>query len=91
MQLLKDFEIQAWSFSKPLLYVPLVQYITLDDDLMGTRSVDNPVRMLSDHKADIEGHCTDIVADVLFPFTLDSRLWRRVSLRRQMYLACSSR
>lgn len=75
-QLLNDFERQAWSVSKRLFYVLLVQLITLDDDLMGTRSRDNQVKMLSDRNADREGHSTDNVADALFRLTDVSRFRR---------------
>lgn len=37
-QLLNYFERRAWSVSKRLFYVPLVQFITLEDELIGTRS-----------------------------------------------------
>lgn len=47
-QLLNDFERQAWTVSKRLCYVPFVRFITLGDDLMGTRSADNQVKMLSE-------------------------------------------
>lgn len=64
--------------SNHIFYFPLVQLSTLDDDLMGTRSRHNEVKMLSDRKADREGHSTDNVADAIFRFMIDSRLRRRV-------------
>lgn len=46
------------------------KFATLDDDLSGTRAVDNQVKMLSSRKADREGHCSDAIADDLFCVTL---------------------
>lgn len=43
----------------------------------GTSSAENEVKMLSDRKADREGHVADIVADGMFRFTLDTRFRRR--------------
>lgn len=58
--------------SKRLFYVLLVEFRTLDEDLMGMRSRDNQAKMLSDRKADREGHGTDNVDDALFRLTIDS-------------------
>lgn len=45
-----------------------------DNDLFGTRSVDNQVKKLSNRKADKEGHSADVVADALFCVVLGIRL-----------------
>lgn len=63
--------------STRLFYVPLVQFITLECDLTGTRSRFVQVKMLSDRKAGIERQSSDIVSDVLFHFTLKSWFRRR--------------
>lgn len=41
----------------------MVQFMNLDDDLIGTRSSRNQVEILSDRKADRASHSTDNVAD----------------------------
>lgn len=51
--------------------------MTLDDELIGTRSQYNPVKKISDRKADREGQSVDCLADALFRLILDWRLHRR--------------
>lgn len=63
------------------VFSPAVSIHHIDDDLMGTRSVENQIKIISDRNADSESHSTDIVADELFRFTLDSRFRRRGRLR----------
>lgn len=43
-KLLDDFERPAWWVCKRFLDVPLVQYITLDNDFMGIRNAYNQVK-----------------------------------------------
>lgn len=74
---LTDFEFTAFDTSRRLFYVPTCQMLTLDDELMGTRSNSNPVKTLSSRKADREGHSSDVLADALFRITLMSRFHRR--------------
>ena len=50
---------------------------TLDDDLYGTRAVENQVKTLSARKVDREGHTADVIADELFKITLGIRFRRR--------------
>lgn len=57
--------------------MPLVQIISFDDYLMGTRSVDYQVKILSDRKDDREGQSEDLIDDDLFRFTIDMRVRRR--------------
>lgn len=71
-----EFKRMAWSSLK-CLFVPLVQLITIDDDLMGTRSADNQLEMLSDRKGDREVQSGDVIANELLRFTLDTRMRRR--------------
>lgn len=72
-----NLETVAMERSRRMFFVPLHQVVTLDDDLMGTRAQDNPVKMLSPRKADKEGHCADVVADALFRLVLLHRFRRR--------------
>lgn len=51
-RLLNDFERQAWCVWKRVFFVPLVQSVTLDDEVMGTRSANNQLKMPSDRKPD---------------------------------------
>ena len=76
-QLVSEFERTAFMISKRLFSVPAFQFLTLDDELMGTRSHSNPVKSISIRKADREGQSADVIADSLFRFTIDSRLHRR--------------
>ena len=73
-QFMTEFERASFSIYKRLLYVPNSQFITLDDDLLGTRSKDNQVKCLSARKADREGHSADVIADGIFRITLDARI-----------------
>lgn len=51
-------------------------YVTLDDDLYGTRSKGNQVKPLSIHKAEKEGHSVNVICDALFRITLRVRFRR---------------
>lgn len=53
------------------------QLLTLDDDLMGSRSEYMPVKILSTRKAYKECQSSDVVADALFRITICSRFHRR--------------
>ena len=75
--LLTSFENVLMPRSRSMFFVPLHQVVTLDDDLMGTRSAENPVKTLSNRKADKEGHSTDVVADAFFRIVLAVRFRRR--------------
>lgn len=44
---------------------------------METQSAGNPVKTISHHKADMKGHCSDVVTDGLFRFCIDMPLQRR--------------
>ena len=56
-------------------------FCTLDDDLMGKRSQENPVKTLSSRKADKEGHSMSAVADAFFRVFLHARFGRRGETR----------
>lgn len=58
-------------------FVPLVPLITIDDDLMGARSADNEVKMLSHREADREGQSGNVIADTLFGLSFDTRTRKR--------------
>lgn len=51
--------------------------VALDKDLMGTRSEDNPVKMLSTRKAYRKGQSADVVADEIFRCKVLARPHRR--------------
>lgn len=76
-QMLSEFERDSFSTSKRLFYLPVIQFLTLDDELMGIRSQSNPVKSIFIRKADREGQSADVVADALFRFSIESRLHRR--------------
>lgn len=71
-QLFNDFVRQAWSIFKRLFYVPHFQLVTMDDEIMGTRSAYNQVKALLDLKADRKVYASHIVGDGLFPYISDS-------------------
>lgn len=50
---------------------------TLDDETYGCRAKDNQVKTLNNRKADAEGYCADVLADVCFRAPLGLRLRRR--------------
>ena len=52
-------------------------YAHLEDDLYGTRSMDNQVKTLSARKADREGHCAEAIEDALFRITFFVRFRRK--------------
>lgn len=74
---LGEFECLAFRDTRKICFTPLYQMATLDDDLFGTRAADNQVKMLSNRKADREGHSADAVADALFRIVLALRFRRR--------------
>lgn len=57
-----------------ICFVPLYQLLTLDDDIFGTRAVDNQVKSLSSRKNEIEGHTADSILDALFRVTSCSKI-----------------
>lgn len=75
--LIGDFERTAFNTSKRLFYIPSVQFLTLDDELMGTRSQQNPVTYISIMKADLEGQSADVISDAIFRFSIETHLHRR--------------
>jgi hypothetical protein len=60
-----------------VLFVPLYQYLTLDDELVGSRAEDNQVKSLSMRKADREGKTAEVIADALFRVVLALLFHRR--------------
>lgn len=46
-----------------IVFQPLHLFMTLDDDLFGTRATENQVKNLSSRKADRQGHVADVVFD----------------------------
>jgi len=74
---LSEFETLAFRETKKVFFSPLQLLATLDDELHGTRAVDNQVKTLSDRKADREGHSADLVADALFRIVFAQRYRRR--------------
>lgn len=60
-----------------MFLIPKHQMVTVDDDVMGTRSCDNPVNIVSSRKAGKEGNCAEVVADVILQLVLSIRFRRR--------------
>lgn len=52
-------------------------FLTLADDLFGSRASDNQVKCVSNRKADREGHFADAVADALSCVVLALQFKRR--------------
>ena len=72
-----QFERTAFRDTCKVFFTPMYMFATLDDDLYGTRAIDNQVKSLSYRKADGEGHLADAVADSFFRVTLMVRFRRR--------------
>ena len=47
-----EFELRAFKTVRYVFVHSLYSFLTLDDDLFGTRAADNPVKMLSQRKAE---------------------------------------
>ena len=62
---------------------PVYTLATLDDNVYGSRAVDNQVKTLNSRKADREGHAADAIADALFRITIMVRFRRRGILAKQ--------
>lgn len=60
-----------------LFHITNSQFLTIDDDFIGTRSKYNQVKALSARKADREGQSEEVRADGIFRTTLEARLRRR--------------
>lgn len=71
------FDRTAYDINKRLFYVPSAQLLTLDDEVMGTRSNENPVKCIFARKGSLDIQCSNDLTDVLFRLTIESRLHRR--------------
>lgn len=74
---LTEFEQTAFKDTKDIFLHVVHLFLTLDDDLFGTRAADNQVKLLSSRKADKEGHSADAVADALSRIVFGLRFRRR--------------
>ena len=65
------FEFETLTSEGPeRVFAQLRLAVTVDDDLFGTRAVDNQVKMISSRKVDEERHSADLKEDALFIFVL---------------------
>lgn len=71
------FEELSFKDTRSVFLIVLHLFATLDDDLFGTRAHDNQFKMISNRKADKEGHSADALADALSRVLLAMRFWRR--------------
>lgn len=76
-QRLGSFEKAAYEMRRAIFLNPTHALITLDDDLYGTVSRENQVKVLSSRKADKGGHSTHTICDALFRIMLAVILCRR--------------
>lgn len=76
-QRLIKFERSAFEMSRTICLSSNNTFVTIDDDLYGTRAWDNQVKSLSNRKANKEGHTADMICDALFRVTLGVRFRRR--------------
>ena len=74
---ISEFERTAFRDTCKVFLTPVHMFVTMDDDLYGSRATDNQVKSLSSRKADREGHIADAVADAFFRVTLMVRFRRR--------------
>lgn len=73
------FVLNTYAIGEQLFYVPICQFLTMDDELMGNRSKHNQVKLLFLRKADREGQMSEVLVHILFRITLDARLLLRGS------------
>ena len=66
---LSALEQGALEMSARIFFCHSFTLATLDDDVYGTRAVENQVKTLSARKADREGHTAEVMADALFRIT----------------------
>lgn len=76
-QKIAAFEYLLMQKSRRLFFVLLHLVMTIDDELMGTRSMDNPVTTLSNRKAGSARQSTDVLSDAIFRFIMCVRFRRR--------------
>lgn len=76
-QRLDMFENSAYEMTINFFLAPSHSFLTVDDDLYGSRSRDVPVKNFSTRKADKEGQSADAICDALFRVTLGVRFRRR--------------
>lgn len=74
---LTELEHFAFKDTRSIFMHVLHLFLTLDDDLFGTRASDNQVKSLSARKVDKEGHSADAVADALSRIIFALRFRRR--------------
>lgn len=70
-------ETTAFSKITRVLFITAFQTVTLDADVVGTRSHDNQVKFLSPRKSAKEGKMADNISDALFHVVLSVRFGRR--------------
>lgn len=74
--MLDEFEQHIFSWVSRVIFIPLYQIVTLDDDLVETMARDNQVKTLSSRKCDKECHLADVIYDALFNVVMSVRIRR---------------
>lgn len=72
----------AYGTSIGIFYIGDGQLETLDDYLMGSRSCDVPVKIISERNAERYAHTSDVVTDTLFRLKICSRLHRHLETQQ---------
>lgn len=74
---LAEFEDAVTSEARSIFLVMNYVVLTLDDEMYGTRALDNQVKTLSNRKSKAEGCIADVIADALFRIAFTVRFRRR--------------
>ena len=89
---LTEFEDAVTSEARSIFLIMNFLFLTLDDEMYGTRARDNQVKALSDRKSKAEGCIADVVADALFRIAFSVRFRRRGDKQVFVYTpACNLR
>lgn len=74
---LSEFEYLSLAETKKIFSIPLHLMDRLDDELIGTRAVDNQVKSIANRKANRDDHSADSVADSFLRFIIALGFRRR--------------
>lgn len=89
--LLDEFERLALNLVSRVFFVPLNQFITLDDDFVRTCCRDSQVKILSARDSVKERHLADVVAGAIFNAVISVRFRRRGVGQEQSSIAAMER
>lgn len=74
---LNNLELISYSTSKRLFYVPTGKFITVNNDLIVTRSAETQVKPITLRNTGREGRSSDVSSDSIFLLNLYSRILKQ--------------